>query len=91
MKQIPVAHPDNRLSIAQIRQYPWFAVNYTKVVDEPSTPAAAEPPGEDDDGIDAFEPIAAIVNVNMQRLVNQAAPVTSAHLSQSRCRNSVYR
>jgi 5'-AMP-activated protein kinase catalytic alpha subunit len=40
--------------------------------------AAAAPAAEDDDGIDAFELIAAMGNLNMQRLVDQAAPVNNA-------------
>jgi 5'-AMP-activated protein kinase catalytic alpha subunit len=91
MKQILVAQPDQRLTIPQIREHPWFAVNYTptvgnttgsqlkeSTVGEAKPSASAPPANDDDDGIDAFELIAAIGNVNMQRLVDQGAPVTNA-------------
>jgi 5'-AMP-activated protein kinase catalytic alpha subunit len=98
MKKLLVADPEGRLTIAQIRQHPWFAVNYQRIegaasparviesniVEGQASPApAASAPGaatatEDDDGIDAFELIAAMGNLNMQRLVDQAAPVNNA-------------
>jgi serine/threonine protein kinase len=90
IRSILIANPEHRPTIEQIRQHPWFAVNYVQVVGGSTTSTviqtnvgeaaktiATQPTG-DDDGIDAFELLAALSNVNMDRLVNQGAPVSVA-------------
>jgi 5'-AMP-activated protein kinase catalytic alpha subunit len=90
LKSILVADPARRYTIEKIRSDKWFAVDYHRVngtdgatairkvtVDETrSDPAAA--PADDDDGMDAFSLIAAISAVNMDRLMDQAAPVNAS-------------
>jgi hypothetical protein len=94
IKKLLVASPEGRLTIPQIREDPWFKVGYERIegaavaatVVQSSVaegqarpaPVAGPAPADDDDGIDAFELIAAMGNLNMQRLVDQAAPVNNA-------------
>ena len=88
MKKIIVSDPTQRYTIAQIKQDPWFKVDYKPrvsksvqqdITDEevsihPTPPAAQE----EDDAMNAFELIARMSGVNMERLVDTSAQVNSA-------------
>lgn len=88
LKHIIVADPTKRYTMAEIRAHPWFKEGYnarvaeagpTPVVDvdveEKRTEGAAKPEGEP---INAFELIARIGGVNMERLVDPNVPVNSS-------------
>jgi serine/threonine protein kinase len=86
MKKIIVSDPDQRYKMEQIKNDPWFKVDYRPVVsssvkkacldEEVSVKKETEETG--DDGMNAFELIAKMSGVNMERLVDTTAQTTSA-------------
>ena len=87
MKHIIVADPTKRYTIEDIRAHPWFNVNYharvggvgeTPVVDVDVEEKNQAKPAGDDEPINAFELIARIGGVNMERLVDPQVPVNSS-------------
>lgn len=87
MKHIIVASPEERYTIEQIRQDPWFKVNYKPRLagsDKESFPDAEvtvsqkDESSQEDDTINAFELIAKMSGVDMGRLVDHNIPVNAS-------------
>ncbi|KAH0790822.1 CAMK family protein kinase [Histomonas meleagridis] len=88
MKHIIVANPKSRYTIKQIRKHPWFKVNYKCIkgkvnkkvcVDsEVTEKKEAKEPEPPDSEINAFELIAKMSAVRMDRLVNDSVPVNAS-------------
>lgn len=79
LRGILVADPARRITVEQIRADPWFTVNYVRVLGRavPHTVADTARDGEDeidDEGMDAFQLIAAVGGASVDRLVNASAP-----------------
>lgn len=88
MKHIIVADPNDRYTIEQIRQDPWFKVNYKPRVagkDKESFPDAEvtvsqkdEESSQEDETINAFELIAKMSGVDMGKLIDHNIPVNAS-------------
>lgn len=87
MKHIIVAAPEERYTIEQIRNDPWFKVNYKPRVagkdneafpDAEVTESKKEEEPQEDDTINAFELIAKMSGVDMGRLVDHNIPVNAS-------------
>lgn len=88
MKHIIVADPKSRYTMEQIHEDPWFKVNYKqrkgldetgeKFTDELVTMQESATEAANDEPINAFELIAKIGAVNMERLVDNTVPVNSS-------------
>lgn len=99
MKHIIVASPEERYTIEQIRQDPWFKVNYKPRLagsDKESFPDAEvtvsqkDESSQEDDTINAFELIAKMSGVDMGRLVDHNIPVNaSTTISTSKTQNDI--
>ncbi|OHT01316.1 CAMK family protein kinase [Tritrichomonas foetus] len=92
MKHIIIADPSKRYTIEQIRNHPWFAVNYSKITgasndssivdtevtmkNEPESAKNDKP--DEDEAMNAFELIAKMAGVNMERLVDNTVPVNAS-------------
>lgn len=92
MKKILVADPTKRATVEDIRADPWFKVDYKPVVSTSenhvvgddvevagvqSAPEAAATP-DAGDAMNAFELIAKMSGVNMERLVDSSVPVNAS-------------
>ena len=91
LKKIIVADPTQRYTIQQIKQHPWFNVNYkphvsqgdkqsfsdSEVTVKRENATKTEAPKEEAT-INAFELIAKMSAVNMERLVDNTIPVNSS-------------
>lgn len=87
MKHIIVANPEDRYTIEQIRQDPWFKVNYNPRLagndketfnDTEVTVTQKDEDSNEDDTINAFELIAKMSGVDMGRLVDHNIPVNAS-------------
>lgn len=87
MKHIIVANPEDRYTIEQIRQDPWFKVNYNPRLagndketfnDTEVTVTQKDDDSNEDDTINAFELIAKMSGVDMGRLVDHNIPVNAS-------------
>lgn len=91
MKHILLANPSERYTIEQIRQHPWFKVDYHQIKGRDSdatvhdievtmekTPDQPEPAEEDDDSMNAFELIAKMSGVSMDRMIDKSKPAQSS-------------
>jgi serine/threonine protein kinase len=72
LQRILVPDPRKRATVDQIRIDPWFTINYTA---SPKSPAA---PSGDEDEMDAFQLIAAVTAVDLNRLIDEGRPVADS-------------
>ena len=87
MKKIIVSDPTQRYTMEQIKKDPWFKIDYHPVVsssvqkgleDQEVSIKKEAPEQEEDDSMNAFELIAKMSGVNMERLVDTTAQTNSA-------------
>ena len=88
MKKILVYDPLSRLTIQQIRQDPWFKVDYQPIIcntikkdfieQENVKIENQQNNNQNDEPINAFELIAKMSGINMERLVDSSVPVNAS-------------
>ena len=85
MKKILVYDPSSRYTMAQIRKDPWFKVDYVPRISSSTKPECVDlevdvekRSDEDDGAINAFELIAKMSGINMERLVDSNVPVNAS-------------